>query len=113
MRVIGTNISMIRGDSESILVSMADSGGEERDFVLGDTIYFTVKENISTDKKVVQKIITEFTEGKALIELLPSDTDELRVKEYVYDIQLTRADGSVTTIIVPSKFSVLGDVTRE
>ena len=113
MRITGTNISMIRRDSETLLVSMEDHEGQEKDFLLGDTVYFTVKENISTDKKIMQKTIINFIEGKALIEILPFDTNELRIKDYIYDIQLTKEDGSVTTIITPSKFSILGDVTRE
>ena len=43
MQISNTNISMIRGDSESITVAMQDSTGAAVPLVDGDTIYFTVK----------------------------------------------------------------------
>ena len=113
MIVIGTNISMIRGDTESILVSVKDSEGFEVALENGDIVYLTIKDNINTDNKALQKIVTEFPGGRALIEISSDDTKDLKVKEYIYDIQLTKIDGSVTTIVKPSKFTLLGDVTRE
>ena len=113
MRITGTNIKMIRGDSESITVTLADTDGNTLDFEEGDTIFFTVKESVHTAKIIFQNIVVEFDNGEAIIEILPEDTNQLRPKEYVYDIQLTRADGSVTTIIKPSKFIIEGDVTYD
>lgn len=113
MKINGTNISMIRGDSETITVQCKDSFGDYILFETGDTIYFTIKENVSTTTKLLQKIITVFIDGAAIIEINPLDTKELKFKEYYYDIQLTRADGSITTIISPSKFRIEGEVTYE
>lgn len=109
----GTHITMTRGDSETITVNMRNRDGEQVSFVDGDIIYMTVKDNLKTDEKIFQKMITEFTDGKADIDILPEDTSDIRVKSYVYDIQLTREDGSVTTIIKPSDLTIEGDVTRE
>jgi hypothetical protein len=114
VKVVGTNLSMIRGDTESITVSLSDETGNKINFELGDTLYFTIKDNVNTVNKVMQKQITDFNEdGNAVIEILPSDTKELKYKEYVYDIQLTREDGTVTTIIPPSSFVIEGEVTYE
>ncbi len=113
MRITGTSISMIRGDSESIVVSCRDINGNPVPFEPGDTVYFTVKETVNTDVKLLQKQVTEFENGKAIIEILPEDTKHLRFQSYVYDIQLTKAGGVVTTIIPPSKFRVEGEVTYE
>ncbi len=113
MRITGNSISMIRGDSESIIVSCKDSNGDPVPFEPGDTVYFTVKETVNTDVKLLQKQVTEFENGKAIIEILPEDTKHLRFQSYVYDIQLTKAGGVVTTIIPPSKFRVEGEVTYE
>lgn len=113
MRINGTTISMIRGDSESIIVSCKDSNGNPVPFKEGDTVYFTVKETVNTEVKMLQKVITEFEDGKAIIDIKPEDTKHFRFQNYVYDIQLTRADGTVTTIIPPSKFKVKGEVTYE
>ena len=113
MKVTGTNVSMTRGDSESITVTMKNTEGELVPFEDGDLLYFTIKENINTESKILQKAITIFRDGSALIGILPEDTKSLRCKEYVYDIQLNRIDGTVSTIIKPSKFVIEGEVTYE
>ena len=115
MKVNGTNISMIRGDSESFMVSCVDSDGIDLPFQVGDIIYFTVKQNTKTETIILQKTIEEFTaDGKALIPIAPSDTKNLKYGTYVYDVQWTRDNGAVvTTIVSPSKFVIGDEVTYE
>lgn len=93
------NIRMTRGDSESITVSC-----EQLPFEDGDEVRLTVRKSKYNGEKVIEKIVTEFVEGKAIIEIQPADTSHMGFREYIYDIQLTRADGAVTTIIKPAKF---------
>ncbi len=112
MIVEGTNISMIRGDTEHITVKLAEDG-ESVPFEEGDILYFTVKYNTSQEEKLLQKVITEFEDGEAIIEIAPDDTKELPFRTYIYDMQLTRKDGTVTTIIPPSRFTIKGEVTYE
>lgn len=100
------DLSMTRGDSESITINGLG-------LVSGDIIYLTVKEHINTSNIAFQKKVTEFTNGNAVIGILPEDTKNLRFKKYVYDIQLTRADGKVTTIIKPHNFIIEGEVTYD
>ena len=106
MKVNGTNISMIRGDSETITVLCKDQYGTLVDLIDGDTVRFTIKENINTEIKTLQKTVTTFPDGIAVITIVPADTKTLKFKEYVYDVQLTRADQSVITIVPPSKFKI-------
>jgi len=113
LEIIGTNISMVRGDSESITIFLKDSFDNSLSFEDGDTLFFTVKDNINTEKITLQKIITTFEDGAAIIRIDPEDTKGLRFKDYVYDIQLNRADGYVKTIIPPSKFTIEGEVTYD
>lgn len=107
------NLAMIRGDSESITISCETAQNEPIALVTGDTIYFTVKVNTSTDTKLLQKIITAFDGGVAVIELVPSDTKLLRYGSYRYDVQLVRGDGRVTTLVPPSAFIIEPEVTYE
>ena len=97
------NIPMTRGDSESITVRCSEA------FVNGDAVYFTVREDAESPI-VLQKTVTEFEDG-AVIGLAPADTEPMDFGEYVYDIQVTRADGTVTTLVKPSKFKLLEEVT--
>lgn len=112
MQISGTNISMIRGDSESIVVSCTIDGTETA-FVDGDTVYFTVKKYPTDTEKVLQKIVTTFTGGKAYIDIAPSDTKPLEFLQYAYDIQISFADGTVQTVVEPSRFTILPEVTFE
>jgi hypothetical protein len=113
MKIQGTNISMIRGDSECIKVSCRNESGVDIPLVEGDIVYFTVKRSTYTEEKILQKIVTEFTDGVALITIFPEDTRELKPGAYYYDIQLTRANGQVKTIIPPSRFTINAEVTYE
>ena len=113
MKVNGTDLSMIRGDSESITLSLKD-GDAAIPFVTGETVYFTVKGSAIVDEIALQKIVTEFNEdGNCIIEIAPNDTKDLRFGSYVYDIQLNRIGGTVTTIIPCSEFAVLQEVTYD
>ena len=113
MKIQGYNILMIRGDTESVKVSCKDAQGVGVLLEDGDTLYFTVKSSVNAEKKEMQKVITDFPDGIAYINILPSDTKSMNVGSYYYDIQLTRADGTVKTIIPPSIFTVEGEVTYE
>ena len=113
MRIEGTDIYMIRGDNESLTISMEDAQGNAIPFEEGDTVYMTVKKSTATQEKVMQKTATEFVDGKATFEIEPEDTKELSPYKYVYDIQLTKAEGEVRTLIKPSAFVVEPEVTYE
>ena len=114
MKVQGTDLSLIRGDTETIIISCSDINSQPLQFVNGDILYFTVKEKTTTEDKLIQKVITNFeTDGTALIDIDSADTKDLRFKTYVYDIQWVRTNGVVTTIVPPSKFTILEEVTYE
>ena len=113
MKVTGTDLAMIRGDSESIALSLKD-GEAVISFVTGDTVYVTVKCSPMVDEIALQMIVTEFNEdGNCIIEIAPNDTKDLGFRSYVYDIQLNRFDGTVTTIVPCSKFAILQEVTYD
>ena len=112
MVISGTTLSMTRGDNEAITVARLVDGIAEP-FVNGDTVYFTIKHSANTDVKVLQKEIIVFTDGKAIIELLPADTKELTYKTYKYDIQLTDHHDIVTTLVKYSDFIITEEITNE
>lgn len=98
------NIAMTRGDSESITVRCSQP------FAPGDTVYFTVREDAESEI-LLQKAVTEFPDGEAVILILPGDTEPLDFGTYLYDIQVTRAGGVVTTLVIPSRFKLNEEVT--
>ena len=104
---------MTRGDSETITISLTDTEDVAIPFSTGDTVYFTVKTDDRTSTKILQKTITSFVDGKAVISLLPSDTASLSYGVYMYDIQWNRSDGFKRTVITPSKFILESEITYE
>ena len=119
MRVNGTDIYMTRGDSETFRVSLFDKIIDaKRYFVNGDIVYFTVKTSTQTQTITIQKIITEFEDGEAIVHITPEDTKGLKYYTYVYDVQMVKGAneeslGGVTTIIKPSKFIIEEEVTYD
>ena len=75
----------------------------------GDKVYFTVNSELEQPEPILQKIITDFNDYNAIIELTTMDTD-IAPGTYYYDIEINTADGRVDTVIAPAKFKVLGGV---
>ena len=113
MIVSGTNLYVTRGDTGAIRIAVSDAAGESVPLEDGDVIELTVRERLGASEKMLYKKVTEFIDGKALITIQPEDTSNLKFKTYVYDIQLTRANGQVKTIVKPSKFVVGSEVTYD
>lgn len=111
MRVQGTNLIMTRGDSENIAISCEVDG---KQFIEdGDTVYFTIKKSTRTKEKLFQKVITVFSNNNAIVEFRPEDTKDLPYGSYRYDIQVTKSNGVVKTIVKPSSFVIEEEVTYE
>lgn len=102
----GTEISLTRGDS-LIINFVITKNGKEYTPVDGDTVRFALKRTIPDDGPIILKNanITDMT-----ITLDPADTKELTFGKYVYDIELTTADGYVDTFIGPSVFKITEEV---
>lgn len=101
--VSGTNITLTRGDT---LIAQITIKQGETDYtpVEGDVIRFAMKHPIynagRTDYSETTPVLTKTIPNDTLIlTLLPADTKQLGFGEYVYDIQLTFADGTVDTFI--------------
>ena len=101
------HMRVVQGDSAAFDIDI-----ENYNFVDGDKIYFTVKKNIEDSKYVIQKIVDNFNNNSAKFSLNPSDTN-IDVGEYVYDIQVSLLNGIVDTVVLPSKFEVIGGVTDD
>ena len=72
-----------------------------------DTLTLTVKKTVHDHTYCFQKIFT----GTNDISIDPSDTKNLRFGAYQYDVQLTKANGNVSTVIEPATFMLLPEVT--
>ena len=104
MTISGTNLSMVRGDSERLSVSCSTP------FASGDQVAFTVRKNVESPVDI-RKIVTSFDDGKAVIAIDPADTADMDFGAYVYDIQVTWGSGIVKTVVKKSIFNLEEEVT--
>ena len=72
-----------------------------------DTVTMTVKKTVLDAAPCVQLIVP----GGEALHIKPEDTKALAFGKYVYDVQLTTVDGDVYTIIPPTPFELLKEVT--
>lgn len=98
------NITLTRGDSATLGLTVKQNTSSY-DFS-NDLVVFTVKKNVNTDAFLIQK-----TFANGIINLTPSDTNNLNYGTYYYDVQLQNQSNGVYTIIPPSKFIVASEVT--
>ena len=72
-----------------------------------DTVTMTIKKTVLQADPCVQIIVP----GGEVLHIKPEDTKAMAFGNYVYDVQLTTADGDVYTIIPPTTFELLKEVT--
>lgn len=99
-------MSITRGDDGKFQVDLENADGSPYAMEPGDILTFTVKTSTSTPKVLIQK-----TSGNGRFRVDREDTSSLAYGDYRYDVQLTKVDGDVDTVIVPSTFVVLEEVT--
>lgn len=101
-------IKLTRGDTARLtvpIINLANNG--EYTMESGDILYFTIKKTAKDSDFLFQKSVT----GSNSIHIRPEDTANLSFGKYKYDVQLTTATGDVYTVIEPSTFEVMEEIT--
>lgn len=88
-------ITLIRGDTLKMQVSILIDK-QPYTPVAGDVVRFAMKQSMSSSKVLIHKEIPIDT---LILHLQPSDTKRLAFGDYVYDIEITFANGDVDTFI--------------
>lgn len=112
-RIDGTTIYLTRGDTFEAKVEARlpdDEGGAAYAPAVGDAIRFALKADYMDEKPLVVKDIPSDT---MLLVLEPEDTKTLPFGKYVYDIQITYADGKVDTFITKGRLRLTEEVDRD
>ena len=101
-------IKLTRGDTARLVVTI-ENGDDGGDYTISedDILTLSVKKNISDTSPCFQKTI----KGSEVFLIDPSDTENLEFGSYKYDVQLTTSKGEIYTIIEPSTFQILKEVT--
>ena len=103
--IIGTTIKLTRGDSFYCTIAL-QKNGETYTPAEGDTIRFVMKQNICGEA-LIEKAIPMDT---LVLYIAPEDTAELKFGRYVYDLEMTYANGDVDTFINNANFHVMPEV---
>lgn len=99
-------IELTRGDTLYLQLTIIDENGNEYIPKSGDKLIFTVKSNVYSKEILIEKEILNNN-----IKIEPEDTKKLSYGSYVYDVQLTFANGDVCTIIKPDIFKITSEVS--
>ena len=105
--VNGTDIELTRGDTFKRTLVLTDAEGNPFTPAEGDEIRFALKKKVKDETVLINKVVPNDT---LLLKLNPEDTKELAFGDYVYDIQITYANGEVDTFITVSKFKITEEV---
>lgn len=105
--VSGNDIQLTRGDTARLNVEITNTlNNNIYQLNEDDELILTVKKNTTRKESLIQK--KSISGG---FHFAPEDTVELSYGKYVYDVQLTTHSGDVYTVIEPSIFEVMPEVT--
>lgn len=107
LKVDGTTITMTRGDSARINISIAYEGGESFIVEYGDIVRFTVRRQYDDPEPALVIDIplgydaeTEINTADSVeLYIRPEHTRDLSYGAYKFDVQLIRANGDIDTFI--------------
>ena len=112
LKVKKNKITLTRGDTLRLNLTLMN-GNEEYELQAGDRVRFALKHpeynTDGTDFADTEPLIVKQMEGGVLV-LQPEDTKELGFGNYVYDVELTYANGDVDTVIPPTAFILAPEV---
>lgn len=108
VKIQGTTIVATRGDTIKVFVPMRYEDGTDYIPSQGDSIRFALKKDYDDETPIFIKNIPTDT---LLLHIEPEDTKNLpQPSTYVYDIQLTYANGDIDTFIDKAKFKLTEEV---
>lgn len=102
-----TSITLTRGDTLKLQVSIQDEQGEPYIPKNDDVIRFAMKKDYLDSTPLIFKVIPNDT---MMLILESSDTKALPFGKYVYDIQLTNGSGEIDTFITKAQLNLTEEV---
>ena len=112
-------LTVIRGASKTLEMTVTDADTGLAADLTGGRVVLTVKEAVTDTMPVIQKVSDEVTQaeitqprkGIARIYLVPGDTQNLTLKDDVFDVWVILASGKRYPVVQPSVFTVQPGVT--
>lgn len=89
-----------------LALTIKDDSGGDYQIETDDSIIFTIKKTTMDKTVILQKSAVD---GE--IKIKAEETASLAYGTYCYDVELRKADGTVSTVITPSPFVLCEEVT--
>ena len=99
-------IKLTRGDTAYLTVSVKIKDGEPYAVKADDVLTLTVKRDYADPEALIEKKIT----GTTTFHIEPVDTKDLEFGTYVYDVQVTMANGDNFTVLADKKLKITNEV---
>ena len=101
-------VRLTRGDTAYLQVPIVNDVTLEPYIVAeNDTLVLSVKRTVKDTEVCFQKTV----KGTDIFHIKPEDTHQCEFGKYKYDVQLTTSSGEVYTVIEPTCFEILTEVT--
>lgn len=107
LKINGTDISLTRGDTAYLNVSVFYENGNEYLLSAQDELTLTLRKTADAPLILIEKKLA----GAQEFHFEPADTKSLRRGDYVYDVQLKTAHGDIYTIIGMSRFEITPEIS--
>lgn len=107
LSITGSEIKLTRGDTAYLSVGIKNKDGSTYEIRPDDTLSFSVKKFTKSQEYAFRKDVLGISEFK----ILPEDTADLAFGTYKYDVQLTKSNGDIFTVIPASSFTLMDEVT--
>lgn len=102
------SLHLTRGDTARITVDIFnDITNEKYEVKENDVVVLSVKKSVYDEEYCFQKK----EKGNSSFKILPEDTNGLQFGKYIYDVQISTEQGDVYTVIQPSIFEVMKEVS--
>lgn len=108
---MGQKITVTRGRSATIIINVPDANGGGYTLESGEKLLFGVKETALNEELLIQKTITECTDGVATLKLIPEDTVNLKFGRYIYDVSL-ESGSDLFDVVTTDAFVIKPNVTK-
>ena len=108
-------ISIIRGTTQSLFITITDEAGEIYKLQNGDVLRFGIKRSWQDTDYDVHKEITSdnLQDDGYIIALAPEDTLNLPAENYYFDVGLQTADGGYYMVIPCSRCVIMPAITQK
>lgn len=113
-KINGNNITLTRGDTLIVKIDLMRNG-QAYTPQAGDVIRFALKHNRlkqdGSDYADTNPLVNiTIPNDTMILEITPNATKQLAFGSYVYDIEITFADGKIDTFIAEANFTIAPEV---